>query len=136
MDLPRKLGPYRLVRRLGSGGMAEVFLAQAFGASSFEKRVAVKVLLPEHQGDGKYERMLIEEARVGASLSHPNLVGVHDLGVDQGAYYLRLDLVDGGDLGVLLARARPPETVALAIGEGVARGLAYLHAAVDDQGRP
>jgi serine/threonine-protein kinase len=102
MDLPRKLGPYRLLRRLGSGGMAEVFLAQAFGASGFEKHVALKVLLPEHQGDGTYERMLIDEARLGSSLAHPNLVGVHDLGIDRGAYYMRLDWVDGGDLGALL----------------------------------
>ena len=133
MDLPRKLGPYRLLRRLGSGGMAEVFLAQAFGASGFEKQVAIKVLLPEHKcdGAGAYERLLIEEARLGASLTHPNVVGVQDLGVDQGAYYVRLDWVDGGDLGALLARARVPAEVALAIGEAVAHGLGYLHAASD-----
>ena len=64
--------------------MAEVFLALAFGASGFEKRVVIKVLRPEHAGDAAYERMFIEEARLGARLTHRNLVGVHDLGSTTG----------------------------------------------------
>lgn len=85
-ELPRQPGPYRLLRRLGAGGMAEVFLAQAFGVSGFEKRVVLKVLRPEYVGDAVYERMFIEEGRLGARLSHRNLVGVHDLGYAEGTY--------------------------------------------------
>jgi serine/threonine-protein kinase len=116
--------------------MAEVFLALAFGASGFEKRVAIKVLLPEFQGDGTYERMLIEEARLGSRLSHANLVGVHDLGVDDGAYYVRLDFIDGADLAALLGRGPLPAPLALLAAEGAAQALAHLHACTDESGRP
>jgi len=135
MDLPRQLGPYRLLRRLGHGGMAEVFLAAAHGASGFEKRVALKTLLPELQGDGEYERILIEEARRAASFQHRNLVGVHDLGLAGGVYFVRMDWVDGADLSALLARARPPVPLALMVAEELAHALAYLHGLADDAGR-
>ncbi|MFY0582751.1 hypothetical protein ACN28S_58310 [Cystobacter fuscus] len=102
------MGPYRLVRRLGAGGMAEVFLALAFGASGFEKRVVLKVLRPEHVGNATYERMFLEEGRLGARLSHRNLVGVHDLGFAEGVYYVRLDYVEGADRRAS-SGARSPE---------------------------
>jgi serine/threonine-protein kinase len=131
-----RLGPYRIVRRLGHGGMAEVFLAVAYGASGFEKRVALKTLLPELVGNGELERLLIEEARLGARLSHRNLVQVHDLGIDDGAYYVRMDYVDGLDLGTLLAARLPGAPLALLVAEEVATALDYVHRAVDDAGRP
>jgi serine/threonine protein kinase len=137
MDLPRQLGPYRVLRRLGRGGMAEVFLAMAYGASGFEKPVALKTLLPELAGLGEFERILIEEARIGARLSHRNLVGVHDLGTDDGAYYVRMDYVDGADLGSLTRDGtRPPAPIALLVAEEVALALDYVHRAADDAGRP
>lgn len=120
-ELPRQLGPYRLVRRLGAGGMAEVFLALAFGASGFEKRVVLKVLRPEHVGNATYERMFLEEGRLGARLIHRNLVGVHDLGYADGAYYVRLDYVEGADLASLLAHGRPGAALALFVVDELAR---------------
>jgi serine/threonine-protein kinase len=136
MDLPRQLGPYRLLRRLGQGGMAEVYLARAYGASGFEKRVAIKVLLPELRGHGESERALIAEARLGARLAHRNLVGVHDLGTDGGIYYVRMDYVDGPDLATLLRAGRPEPALALLLIEEVAQALAYMHRATDEAGRP
>lgn len=135
--LPASLGPYRLVRRLGQGGMAEVFLAVRYGASGFEKSVAVKVLRREHRGRGELERLLIAEARLGARFSHPGLVQVHDLGQDGEIYYLVMDFVDGADLAKLTAheRARPlPRTLALHIGEQVALALAHVHDLRDERG--
>src|SRR5262245_31299135 len=117
MSEPTQIGPYRLLRRIGRGGMAEVYLALAFGASGFEKKIALKVLLPELRGDGALERLLIEEARLGARLVHRNLVGVHDLGLDEDIYYVRLDYVDGADLATLLRAERPPPALALLIAE-------------------
>ncbi|HEY3444707.1 MAG TPA: serine/threonine-protein kinase [Myxococcales bacterium] len=136
MGFPQKVGPHRIVRRLGHGGVAEVFLATAFGASGFERQVALKVLLPEHRGEAALEKALIEEGRLGGLLSHPNFVAVHDLGVDEGAYWLRMDYVDGADLGTVLGKGRLPPAEALFVAEELARGLAYLHALGDARGRP
>lgn len=131
-----KLGPYRLIRLLGAGGMAEVWLAEVYGASGFEKRVALKVLLPELRGDGTFERLLIDEARLGARLNHANLVGVHDLGVANGTYYMRMDLVDGADMRTLLERGPVPRALALWIAEEVAVALHYLHGFCGEDRRP
>ena len=72
------LGPYPLVRRLGRGGMAEVWLATAQGASGFERAVAVKTLLPELAGDVALERALIHEARIAGRLHHRDRVDVSE----------------------------------------------------------
>jgi eukaryotic-like serine/threonine-protein kinase len=137
--LPRQVGPFRVLRGLGVGGVGEVLLAVAHGAGGFEKRVALKVLREELRGDEAYERVLLDEARMAARFDHPNLVGVHDVGVSNGVYWVRMDWVDGADLGALMgggdARAAVPEGVALAVAHGVAEALGYLHALTDEGGR-
>ena len=133
--LPRQLGPYRLVRRLGYGGMCEVFLGTAYGASGFEKRVAVKTLLPELRGNPSFERQLIAEATLGARLQHRNLVQIHDFGVEEGVYYVRMDYVDGADLHTLCRVERPRAEIALFIAAEIALALDYLHACTDGAGR-
>lgn len=136
MTLPRAFGPYQLVEKLGQGGMAEVFKAIAFGASGFEKHVVVKTMLPELRGDPQYERMFIEEARLHARLHHQNLIQVHELGIADGCYYVRLDWVDGADLASL-ARGEPvPEPFALWVADQVLLGLDFVHRANDPAGRP
>ena len=131
----RRLGPYRIVARIGSGGMAEVFEAQRFGASGFCKAVAIKVLLPERSDEAELQRLLIAEAKLGAAMAHRNLVAVWDLGVHEGRYYMVMEHVDGADLGVLLDRSRPSQAVALHIVDAVAAGLEYLHDFCDERGR-
>ncbi len=133
-DLPPTLGPYRLVRRLGRGGMAEVHLGLRYGASGFEKHVALKLLRPEFRGRGELERLLIAEARLGARLCHPGLVSVHDLGCEHGIYYLCMDYIDGADLAALV-RAQPlPRVLALWIAEQLALALVYVHSLADERG--
>lgn len=123
------LGKYQLLRELGRGGMARVYLAETFGASGFEKRVAVKVLHPEHRGVAELERLLIEEAKLGARLSHRNLVAVHELSVIDGSYVVCMEYVDGADLGALLAGELPPLELVLLVAEELALALDYVHAA-------
>ncbi len=131
----RQLGPYRIVRRLGAGGMAEVHLARRFGASGWEKMVAIKVLRAEQRGHVDLERLLIAEARLGARFDHPGLVAVHDLGLTRGIYFVCMDYVDGGDLRSLLCRRSLPHHLALYIGEKLAAALAYVHSLTDSKGR-
>jgi serine/threonine-protein kinase len=128
----RSLGPYQLVRRLGRGGMAEVFLATAHGASGFARTVAIKTLAPELVGNAELERALIHEATLAGKLHHRNLVAVLGLGVDDGLYYVIMEYVDGGDL----AGARLPEPLALHVVGELALGLAHLHGARDERGLP
>ena len=133
MELPRPFGPFVLEKKLGQGGMAEVFLARVFGASGFEKRVVIKTLREELVGTPELERMFLEEARLQARLSHRNLVQAHDLGITGGRPWVRLDWVDGVDLQALCL----PLAIELArfIGGELALGLHALHEARDEQGR-
>ena len=135
-SIPRRLGPYEVLRRLGAGGMAEVYLARRFGASGWDKRVALKVLRPEQRGRAELERLLISEARLGARFAHPGLVAVHDLGLAEGVYYVIMDYVDGRDLAALIAAAPLPVPFALLIAEQIATALAYVHTLVDEADRP
>ncbi len=134
--LPPAIGPYRVLRQLGAGGMARVLLAEAHGASGFTRQVALKLLLPELAQSARMQRLLIEEARLSGQLSHRNLVQVHDLALSEGAYYLRMDYVDGGDLRRLTRAAPLPLALCLLVAEEVVLALQYLHLATDAQGRP
>ena len=135
-DLPERIGPYRVLSRLGAGGMAEVFLAHAFGASGFEKKVAIKRLLPELRDEPELQKLLLEEARLGAIFSHECLIGVHELGVDRGEYFVRMDYVEGSDLAALARHEPLDAALALLITERVLLALAYVHASVDARGVP
>ncbi|MCZ7678518.1 MAG: protein kinase [Sandaracinaceae bacterium] len=99
-------GPYELVRRLGSGGMAETYLAVRRGPGGFEQHVCVKRILPALESDPELVRMFMEEARLAAQLRHSNITQVVDFGVVSGSHYLALELVDGMDLRALLASLR------------------------------
>ena len=104
------LGPYRLVRRLATGGMAEIFLARQEGKDGFSRDLVVKRILPHLAADPEFKRMFQGEARLAAQLSHPNVVHVYDYGsvVEEGGdetFYLAMELVRGVDLRALIVRA-------------------------------
>lgn len=132
----QRFGPYRVVGRLGRGGMCEVFLAEHVGASGFVRHVAIKTLLPEWRGQAEHERLLIQEAKLSAALDHPNIARALDLGVQDGAYYLVMEHVAGADLRALSAQGRPSEHVAAWIVAELALALDHLHRACDAGGRP
>ncbi len=130
------VGPYRLERRLGRGGMAEVWQARGFGAAGFERVVAIKRLVPELAEEAALEQALIHEACLGGRLAHRNLVAVLGLGLDAGRYYVVLEYVDGGDLDRRTRARRLPLALALYVGEELALGLDHVHRATDDRGLP
>jgi serine/threonine protein kinase len=121
-------GPYKCIRRLGIGGMAETFLAVQRGAAGFEQRVCMKFILPGHRGNAEFKRLFMREASIAASLRHSNIVGVID--VDASVGYMVLELVDGVDLRTLLnaapGRKLTPELATLVTVE-LCKALAYAH---------
>lgn len=125
-----QFGPYRLVRRLGIGGMAETFEAIRSGPGGFEQRVCLKLVLPFFHQDENFIELFHREAKLAARLRHSNIVGVIDFGEVNGRSYMALELVDGCDLRTLLdaqdRRRLPPEQVAL-IGLDLASALEHAH---------
>ena len=136
-----RLGRYRLVRQLAVGGMAEVFLATATGIEGFEKAVVIKRILPQHAQDPRFVSMFLDEARLAATLHHPNVVQVFDIGSESGLYYFAMEYAHGEDVRSILARAQRrgvpvPLGVSLAIVLDVCRGLHYAHERKDGKGHP
>ncbi|MCS6912669.1 MAG: serine/threonine protein kinase [Myxococcota bacterium] len=133
-------GKYRLVRPLGAGGMSEVFLAQAVGEARFEKTVALKVLRPNFASTAVLEHFL-DEARLQAKISHPNVVQIYDLGREQQTYFIAMEYVEGLDASALIEQLRAlgqtiPLRQALTIGMMACEGLHAAHEATDGDGRP
>ena len=136
--LPRRMlcGRYMLERRIGAGGMAEVFLGRLFGAEGFSRRVAIKRIRPRPD-DIPIAHMFVAEARLTSRLQHINIVSVLDfLRDDDGQLFLVMELVEGVDLARLLASGPvPPPVIAFVTGEVLA-GLGHAHdlPIVDDDG--
>jgi len=121
------LSHYRVIRRLGAGGMGEVYLAedQALG-----RPVALKLLPREHTRDEDRLRRFRQEAKAASALNHPNILTIHEVGEADGHHFIVTEFIDGETLRALLARGGPMETAeALRIGAQVASALAAAHEA-------
>ncbi len=138
----KEIEQFELVRRLGAGGMAEVFLAKKMGAEGTHKVLVLKRILPTHGSSRRFRAMFIEEARLAARLNHPNVVQVYefqDFGDD--GLLLAMEYVEGCDLGHLMSAAKakgvrvPPWVAAWIIAEA-AKGLHYAHEKKDEAGQP
>jgi serine/threonine-protein kinase len=131
-----KLGEYELLRLIATGGMSEVYEARRDGPHGFQKRFAVKRILPQLAADERLNKMFCDEARVHSALSHPNLVQVIDFGEHSGELYMVLEYVDGPSvsriMSALTARGRVmPLAQALFIVRRVLDALEYAHTARD-----
>ncbi len=134
-------GRYVLLRRIGKGGMAEVFRALSFGAKGFRKRVAIKRILENLSTDTKFSRMFITEAAIASQLNHSNIVQIHDFGQVDGMLFHALDYVHGMSLldllKVLTQRdAPPPLGPACYVIKEALYGLEHAHRQCDAKGRP
>jgi serine/threonine protein kinase len=123
---------YRLKRRLGYGGMAEVYLAEAFGEEGFSKHIAVKRVLPHLAQDERLVRMFLAEATLARHLHHQNVVEVLDVGRGPGGLFIAMELVDGWDLGAVektaIRQRRPlPAPLAAFIAVQVLSGLVHAY---------
>jgi len=131
---------YRLVRTVASGGMAQVMEAVAFGHGGFERRVAIKRLLPQHARDGERRRMFFEEARLGSRMHHGGIVPIFDYGLIDGSEFMAMEYVDGLDALRAVSGPTPdiapmPEGIALHVTAEIAHALAYIHDLRDDENR-
>ena len=121
------LGPYRIVRRLGFGGMGVVFEAVD---EVLRRSVALKVISPHLADDEGFRTRFVREAQAQASVRSPHVVSVYSHGEADGRLYIATELVDAGDLGRLVAEhGAPPLATALDILAQVSSGLADAHAA-------
>ena len=127
-----------MVRRLGSGGMAELYLSRLDGPQGFVKPVALKLMHPHLSDDAHFARMFLKEARIAATLEHPSIVQVLDVGEFGGEYFMALEYVHGRDLRRILGDQKgtpPPLGCALRIVLEIGRALHYAHRLRDSTGR-
>ncbi|MEM9459013.1 MAG: protein kinase [Myxococcota bacterium] len=135
-----RLDRYEVLELLATGGMGEVYVARATGPESFQKLVALKRILPHLEQEEEFVAMFLEEARLAATLDHPNIVQVIELGQSRHGYFLTMELVHGVDLRTLLRHAAKTEPIplacALSIAAALAGGLHYAHERIGPDGCP
>lgn len=132
---------YRVIEKLESGGMAEVFRAESEGLQGFRKQVAIKRVLPHLSEKKKFISMFLDEARLSAHLSHSNCVQVFDIGVGDNAYFIVMEFVDGANLKSIAESLKKlgrefPVNAAAHIALEICKGLSYAHELTDPQGVP
>jgi serine/threonine protein kinase len=130
--LQRSLERYDVLDRIAVGGMAEVFLAKAYGAHGFEKTLAIKRILPELASDPEFAARFIAEAKVAVRLSHANVVQVFDFGRIGESLFIAMEFVDGLDLAAMLRkfkddRRQVPLPAAFHIAIEIVRALDFAH---------
>ncbi len=136
-----QFGKYTLVRRIGTGGMAEVFLARTTVAQGLAKTLVIKKIHPAFARSRQFTAMFVDEAKIALGLNHPNIVQVFDFGAVGETYFLAMELVEGLDLLRLLQagaaqKRRVPYGLAAYVVQQLAKGLDYAHRKTDEFGEP
>ncbi|MEW5851310.1 MAG: serine/threonine-protein kinase [Myxococcota bacterium] len=136
-----RFGRYVLLERIAAGGMAEVFRAASLGTAGFSKPLAIKRILPHLVSDEAMTTMLIDEAKIAASLSHPNILQVLDLGEVNSQFFIAMEFVAGKSLNLVIATAlkqglRLPLPFCAYVMAQAVHGLAYAHQKVGTNGEP
>jgi serine/threonine protein kinase len=139
MKKPLLFGKYLLLERINVGGMAEVFIAKAFGVEGFERILAIKKILPTMAEDEEFITMFIDEARISVQLNHANIVHIHELGKHDETFYIAMEYVAGKDLRAILERYRKrkeimPTAQAVFVASKICEGLDYAHRRKDARG--
>ena len=135
-----RIGRYEVLRRIATGGMAELFLAKHVGMEGFEKVVAIKRILAHLAHDDEFVNMFRDEARLVAKLSHPNIVQIYDLGKSADSYFIAMEYIPGRNLASIAKKARqkgeafPPLYIARAMAQAC-EALHYAHTRQDVDGR-
>jgi serine/threonine protein kinase len=136
----RQFGPYRLVRQIAVGGMAEIHLAKTKGIAGFEKYVALKMIHPNFAEDEQFIQMLVDEAKIAVQLNHGNIAQTFDLGRVGETFYITMEYVDGADLYKILRKGSEsdiemPLDVCAFVAKEVASALDHAHRKKDHAGK-
>jgi tetratricopeptide (TPR) repeat protein/tRNA A-37 threonylcarbamoyl transferase component Bud32 len=136
-----QFGKYSLIRRIGAGGMAEVYLARTTVAQGLAKILVIKKIHGAYARSRQFVHMFVDEAKIALGLNHPNIVQVFDFGVVGDTYFLAMEHVEGLDVLRLLQdcaheRRRVPYGLAAYLVQQVAKGLDYAHRKTDEFGEP
>ena len=134
-----QFGKYALVSKIGTGGMAEVFLARTTVAQGLAKTLVIKKIHPAYAKSRQFVAMFVDEAKIALGLNHPNIVQVFDFGAVGDTYFLAMENVEGMDLLRLLQdcakeRRRIPYGLAAYIVQQLGKGLDYAHKKTDEFG--
>lgn len=135
--MDEQVGRYRLIKELGEGAMARVYLAELETGIGFKRKVALKVVRPEYAKDKKFVALMGREAMIGSMLQHPNIVQTLEFNEADGRSFLALEFVEGQTLGELLDKNRSeglPLMVALEAMVQVLKGLSYAHNLLSPEG--
>ena len=127
-----RLGSYEILRKLARGGMAELFLARTVGPENFEKLVVLKKILPNFAENPKFVRLFLDEARLAATLDHPHIAHVYDMGKIDSNYFFTMEYIHGQDVRSTLRRTarfdqKFPLDHTVLIVHAVAAALHYAH---------
>src|SRR5207302_11472497 len=118
-------GRYRIVRKLGTGGMANVYLAED---QELGRRVAIKILDERHASDEQFVERFRREAKNAAGLSHPNIVSIYDRGEAEGTYYIVMEYLEGRSVKELIVSRGPaPINVAIDYARQLLAALRFAH---------
>ncbi len=141
LGLAVPFGRYRLIARLGGGGMAEVYLARQTGLGGFSRSVAIKLIQPEMFDIVDASAMFLDEARIAAEINHHNVVKIYDVGEEGGVLFLAMEYLRGTTLSHMAAQLQqrgermPPDLLASLVSQACA-GLHAAHTLRDPSGRP
>jgi serine/threonine protein kinase len=136
-----KLGKYDLIRQIAIGGMAELYLARTVGIEGFEKLSVIKRILPQFATNATFVDMFLNEARLAATLHHPNVAQVYDIGLENGDYFFAMEYVHGEDLDRMSAQSVEQGVpisldAVLTLVAGLCAGLHYAHEKAGPDGIP
>lgn len=128
----RRFGNYTLIKKLATGGMAEIWLARQRGLAGFQRFIVIKKILSHLSEQQTFRDMFLDEARTSAQLNHPNVVQIYDLGSESGAYFIAMEFIAGENLAAIawrgMKRGKPfPPAYAARVIADTCKALHYAH---------
>jgi serine/threonine-protein kinase len=134
-----RVGKYEILTPLATGGMAELFIGSTVGPGGFQKHVIIKRILPDASREETFVRMFLDEARITAAFSHPNIAQVFDLGEDELGLYVVMEFVPGQNLNQVVSRCAHQRRVlplgySISVINDCAQALHYAHTFINSSG--